>query len=148
MGALPLASTPLRKILGTSQPLAHLQDHAARLLRLQKTVARTLPAAMRDAVRVANLQDGTLFLHVPSPSLATRLKLSQESLRSALLVAGENIHDIKVKVRVDPGTKAPPPPPARKIGEQGRQALQALRQSMKADDPLALALKKMEDDSA
>lgn len=148
MGTFPLASTPLNKILGASQALSHLKDHAARLLRLQKTVAKALPAAMRDAVRVANLQEGTLFLHVPSPALATRLKLSQESLRAALLNAGENIHDFKIKVRVDPGTRPPPPPLRRHIGEQGRQALQALRESMKADDPLARALKKMEDDSA
>lgn len=148
MGALTLASTPLRRILGSSEPLAHLQDHAARLLRLQKVVSKTLPGAMREVVRVANLQEGTLFLHVPSPALATRLKLGQESLRTALLAVGENIREIKIKVRVDPGTRPPPPPPRRHIGAQGRQALQALRESMKADDPLARALKKMEDDSA
>ena len=143
-----MASTPLKKILGSAQALAHLHDHAGRLLRLQKTVAKALPPAMREVVRVANLQDGVLSLHVPSPALATRLKLSQESLRAALLGAGENIHDFKIKVRVDSGDRPPAPPAQRHIGEQGRRALQNLREHIKADDPLARALKKMEDDSA
>lgn len=148
MGTVLVASTPIRKILGNTQPLAHLHDHVARLIRLQKLVARHLPPVMREVVRVANFQAGTLFLHVPSPALATRLKLSQESLRTALLNAGENIMEFKIKVRVDRGERPKAPPPRRHISGEGRHALQDLRERLRADDPLARALKKLEDDSA
>ncbi|WP_018605636.1 DciA family protein [Uliginosibacterium gangwonense] len=141
-----MASTPLKKILGASEPLARLQDHAARLLRLQRIVSRAVPQVMRNLVQVANVQDGVLYLHVPSPALATRLKLSQETLRGALMNDGMPIVEIKIKVRVE--RHAPPPtPPRRSITPTGRDALRQLRESMSPDDPLAQALKHMEDKS-
>lgn len=148
MGTFSVSSSPLGRILRTAEPLARLQDHAARLLRLQRVVSKSLPAAMREVVSVANLQDGVLFLHVPSPALATRLKLGQESLRAELFAAGESVAEIKIKVRVDRHDREQRFAPHRQISEQGREALEALRKSLKADDPLARALKKMEDDSA
>lgn len=141
-----MASTPLKKILGASEPLARLQDHAARLLRLQRIVSRAVPPVMRNMVQVANVQDGVLYLHVPSPALATRLKLSQESLRGALMNDGQAIAEIKIKVRVDRHTPVPPPP-RRSITPTGRDALRQLRESMSPDDPLARAIKHMEDKS-
>lgn len=148
MRPISVSSSPLSRILRASEPLSRLQDHAARLLRLQKALDKALPPVMKNAVRVANFQDGVLFLHVPSPALATRLKLGQEGLRAALLASGENVFEFKIKVRVDRHDREQRFAPHRHISEQGREALEALRKSLKADDPLARALKKMEDDSA
>lgn len=142
-----MASTPLKKILGNAEPLARLREHAARLLRFQQIVSRAVPTVMRNLVQVANFEDGILYLHVPSPALATRLKLSQETLRGALMNDGYAVAQIKIKVRVDRHDAPPPPPPKRSISANGREALRNLRESFKPDDPLALALKRMEDKS-
>lgn len=140
-----MASTPLGKLLGSSGALARLKDHAGRLMRLQKTVEASLPASMRGAVHVANVADERLVLHVTSPALAARLKMSLENLKHDLLAGGEVISEVQVKVRTSgpPTARTTGPVPERHIGNDGREALRRLSDELKADDPLALALKRM-----
>lgn len=140
-------TTPLVSFLSQSDALARLQEHAGRLVRLQRKLDAALPAAVSGAARVANFQDGELILHVVSPAMATRLRLSMESLKRALLTAGEAVSTIKVKVRASPfrGNYQAEEVAPRPIGRNGREALQALADGLREDDPLARALRRMVD---
>ncbi|GAB4059651.1 DciA family protein [Uliginosibacterium sediminicola] len=138
-----MAATPIHNLLGSTEALARLHDHAARLVRLQNAVERYLPDNMRGAVSVANCQDGILSLHVSTPALATRLKMSLESLRAQLMQNHEAILGIRVKVRVVHSSTREIPPTQRQIGAQGKAALAALGDALDAGSPLAQALRKL-----
>jgi hypothetical protein len=145
-----MATSPLNRFIGKSDVLARLQDHAGRLVRLQRKLDLALPAAARGGAQVANLQDGELIIHVTSPVMATRLKLGMESLKGSLQAAGESITSIKIKVRANPfqGNGREEDVEVRHIGREGKAALQHLAEDLKPDDPLAKALKRMLDRSA
>lgn len=150
MGPFSMATSPLNRFIGRSDVLARLQDHAARLQRLQRKLDAALPAVSRGAAQVANLQDGELILHVASPVMATRLKLGLETLKASLQAAGEPIQNIKIKVRTSPfeGNGREEEVQVRPIGAGGRAALQGLADDLQPDDPLARALKRMVERSA
>jgi hypothetical protein len=145
-----MATSPINKLFRQSEALSRLQDHANRLIRLQKKLDASLPAASRGAAQVANLQDGELTLHATSPVMATRIKLSLQTLKANLQAAGEPVQTITVKVRVNPflGKAEADEVKVRPIGEGGRDALLHLAQELEADDPLAKALKRIVDRSS
>lgn len=140
-----MAATPLGRLFGKDDALARLREHAARLMRLQKTLDSLIPRAMHGAVAVANVQDGSLSLHAANPALASRLNMTRESLLRDFQALGEPLNAIKVKVR--PVQNAGPDilhaREERRIGALGRQSLEALRQRTPADSPLARALDNM-----
>lgn len=139
-----MAATPLDKILGKSDALTRLHDHALRLQRLQRVVDRSMPPNLRGLVAVANINEGTLTLHVPTPALATRIKMSGETIKHDLLGQGELVEVIQTRVRAThTGSGTHQEKPARRIGSSGREALDDLRRKLKVDDPLAQALQKM-----
>src|SRR5262245_4214600 len=94
-----MCAAPLQRFLGGNDALTRLRDHAARLVRMQATLEKQLPAGMLGAVSVANFEDGILVLHVQTAALASRLKMSSESLRTALMAANEPVMGIRIKVR-------------------------------------------------
>ncbi|MEC5397747.1 DciA family protein [Uliginosibacterium sp. H1] len=138
-------ASPIGRVLGGSDALTRLRDHAARLVRMQRTIDQVLPRANRGRVAVANLQDGELALHVSSAALAARLKLSVPTLLMNLQNAGEPVTGIRIRVRAR-GEMAEPPADAvspRSIGQGGKQSLKALQSSLKEDSALARALGEM-----
>lgn len=145
-----MKTSPLNRIFGRSDVLARLQEHANHLIRLQRKLDAALPRGSQGAAQVANFQNGELILHVASPAMSTRLRLSQESLKTALQIAGEPVTSIKVKVRANPfrGNHSAQETPVRPIGKGGRDALQSLADGLGQDDPLARALRRMVDRSA
>jgi hypothetical protein len=138
-------ATLLGEVFGASDALSRLQEHAQRLVRAQRLVDQHVPRAMRGAVAVANLREGVLVLHVPTPALATRLKMSVESLRNALRETGMPIEDLQVKVR--PVQMAPASglyaAGNRSIGAQGRQAFGELSAHIGTETPLGQALGRL-----
>ncbi|PAS97691.1 MAG: hypothetical protein CGU28_03870 [Candidatus Dactylopiibacterium carminicum] len=145
-----MVARALDSFFSRSDALSRLQDHAERLQRLQRLVEAGLPLATRGAVRVANFQEGELTLHVTSPALATRLKMSLNGLQTNLVAAGEPVGLIKVKVRTTPfvGLELPEDVEARPIGAGGKAALLALSEQLRSEDPLAAALRRMVKHSA
>ena len=137
----------LGKFIHRDNALARLYDHAARLTRLQRVVDKLVPSTMRNAVAVANLEDGELTLHVPTSALATRLKMSRDTLLADLQANGQALTSLRIRVRPiqGPGPDISQASAPRQIGSQGRQALEALKSSTRADSPLGEALKKMLD---
>jgi hypothetical protein len=144
-----MATSPIKKLFSQSDVLSRLQDHANHLLRLQQILDAALPAVSRGSVHVANLQDGELIVHAESPSMATRVRLCQDSIRNAFQTHGEAIFSIKVKVRTSPfhGNMVAEETLERKIGQPGKDALQDLGDRLSPDDPLARALRRMIDRS-
>lgn len=140
-----MTTSPLNNFLNRSEALARLHEHASYLARLQRKLETSLQPAMRKGVHVANLADGELTLHVDTPTLATRLKLSQKSLLADLQVAGEPVRTLRVKVRAQPylGNDRYDVAEPRAIGEGGKEALGALQATLRPDDPLARALQRI-----
>jgi len=140
-----MSTSPLSTFMGQSDALARLREHAAYLARLQRKVEACLPANSRPAVHVANLRDGELVLHVESPALAARLKLSQNGLISDLQIAGEPVNALRIKVRTQPfqGNDHYDASEVRSIGTGGKDALRALQANLDPADPLAGALQRM-----
>lgn len=138
-----MPATPLNKLFAGNETLARLQDHARRLQRLQGVVDRCLPPNFRGLVAVANFSDGVLTLHVPSPALATRIKMSSETICNDLFALGECVESVHTKVRAPRAQPRQAAAPKRQIGAEGKAALDELRASLKADDPLAAALARM-----
>lgn len=138
-----MAATPLDRLFSRNEVLAHLQDHARRLHRLQGVVDRCLPPNLRGLVSVANFAEAELTLHVPSPALATRIKMSVDTIRGDLLAMGEVVERIQTKVRAPNVKPKAAPTPRRAIGSEGKAALAGLRDSLPSDDPLATALGRM-----
>ncbi|MGC3964740.1 MAG: DciA family protein [Rhodocyclaceae bacterium] len=139
------STTPLGDLLGSSEALSRLQEHAGLLVRIQRIVDQQIPRAMRGAVAVANCREGTLALHVPTPSLASRLNMGMDSLRAALRDAGLAVEEIKVRVR--PVQMAPDTHlyarEGRRIGNQGRAAFGELSGRLDADSPLGQAVARL-----
>ncbi|MDB5801894.1 MAG: hypothetical protein JWL63_2833 [Rhodocyclales bacterium] len=144
-----MCATPLKRFLGASDALSRLQDHAARLVRMQRRLELSLPPNMLGAVSVANFEMGTLTLHASTPALASRLKMSLESLRSDLLSQNEPVQEIRVKVRAVHNSErhALYASEERRIGESGKHALKELEEKLGADTPLGQALKRMREQS-
>jgi hypothetical protein len=117
---------------------------------MQRIVDSALPGHMRDQARVANFIDQCLTLHVQSPAMATRLRLSLDSLRNTLQAAGQAVAEIKVKVRSIPfaGNGYAELSISRRISGVGRESLLQLSDGLKQDDPLAQALRRMVERSA
>jgi hypothetical protein len=142
-------ATPLKRFLGASDALSRLQDHAARLVRMQRMLESTLPRNMLSAISVANFEAGILTLHAATPALASRLKMSLETLRNDLLALNEPVQEIRVKVRAVHSSErhALYASEERHIGESGKQALKALEDKLGTDTPLGQALKRMREQS-
>lgn len=144
-----MCAAPLKRFLGASDALSRLQDHAARLVRMQRQLEASLPRNMIGAVSVANFDLGTLTLHASTPAVAARLKMSLETLRNDLLALNEPVQEIRVKVRAVHNSErhALYATQERRIGESGKSALKELEEKLGADSPLGKALKQMREQS-
>jgi hypothetical protein len=123
-------------------PLARLQDHAQRLLRLQRQLVLLLPGYLQDSVTVANFQQGILVLHVPGAAVAARMKMILPRLKEGFFAQGTAIEDIRVKIR-PPQTEYHRPPPARAVSEDVLAGIETLRASLPGNSPLAEPLARL-----
>lgn len=134
---------PLQGFLGSGDTLSRLHDHAARLRRLQAALETALPPTLANACTVGNLKGDTLVLFARSGAIAARVKQLLPSLLQNFADAGTLLRKIEVKVTVHNVPEAPRAPVARAIGNAGRKSLEALRDSLPADAPLAAALEQL-----
>lgn len=123
--------------------LAHMQAHAARLLRLQGQLRRLLPDYLGEACQVANLKDECLVVHVTSAALTVKLRQAVPSLLMEFARMGVALKDIKVKVTMPEYRPAPQAPEARSVSAETQAQLQALASQLPPDAPLARALQKL-----
>ncbi len=88
---------PLSRFLG-GDALARLQDHAARLNRLQAVLDGMLPPQLQGQCRVANLKEGSLVVAARGGAAAVRVRQILPSLLERLQHGGHPVQSIKVKV--------------------------------------------------
>lgn len=133
----------LNRFLGSGDALARLQDHAARLRRLQVVLERGLPPLLAGLCRVANLKDGTLVISATGGAAAARLKQMIPSLVEHFAQSGHLLQSIKVKVAPPEVAEWRRPPPDRHISPDAKASLNAFAATLPADSPLRAALERL-----
>lgn len=78
--------------------IAELARRASRLDALDRALRQTLPTALRDQTRFADLRNDRLVFLVSSPAWASRLRLMQTQLLATALALGTRASSITVKV--------------------------------------------------
>ncbi|MCB1906237.1 MAG: DUF721 domain-containing protein [Rhodocyclaceae bacterium] len=136
-------AAPLDRYLEHSDTLAALHVHAARLARIDALFRRSLPPHLAGACAVANLRAGSLVVHAESGAAAAKLRQAVPSLLEGLAIAGVVVERITVKVR-PPRRSAPRPPVTRRsVPPSAHRAIDTLADSLPADSPLCVALRRL-----
>ena len=136
-------STPLHRYLGCDTPLARLQDHVARLGRLQRVLMSALPAQCANACHVANIKEETLTISARGSAVAVRLKQMIPSLLDHFARAGHPLQRIQVKVGLPESSPARRSPPARVLSDAARVEIDAFASTLPADAPLRATLETL-----
>ncbi|MDR1461629.1 MAG: DUF721 domain-containing protein [Azoarcus sp.] len=136
-------STLLHRYLGRDTPLARLQNHAARLERLQHVLATGLPAHCLYACRVANLKDETLIVNVRGSAIAVRLKQTIPSLMAHFARAGYPLQNIKIKIELPDAPPARHPLPKRSISGTARAQIETFAATLPEGAPLRATLENL-----
>jgi hypothetical protein len=138
-------STLLHRYLGRDTPLARLQDHAARLARLQNVLAPVLPPQCASACRVANLKEDVLTISASGSAVAVRLKQMVPSLLDHFAHAGYPLQSIQIKVQLpesspeQQGSRAG----TRTLSNVARAQIETFAATLSADAPLRASLETL-----
>lgn len=133
----------IQRFLGSGDLLSRLQDHAARLRRLQTVLERALGPHLATSCRVANLKDDILVVAAQGGAVAVRLKQMLPTLEAHFLQAGYPLKGIKVKVATPQQAEWRRPPPERHISSAARDNITQFAASLPADSPLREALERL-----
>jgi hypothetical protein len=128
---------PLAAFVGGSAPLARLQDRAALLSQIQRSLDLLLPDYMAGAVQVANCENHVLALHVSGAAVAARLKMLQPRLREGLWAQGHPIEEIRVRIRPPKTALRHHEIETRTLSGSTLDQLEKLRESLPERSPLA-----------
>jgi len=133
----------LHRFLGRGEALARLQDHAARLRRLQTTLEAALPPQLAEQCQIANLKEGTLVVSTRNGATAVRLKQMLPSLLEHFVRAGQTISTIKVKVGTPEQITWRAPTSERHISADAKAGLANFAASLPPDSPLRESLERL-----
>ena len=136
-------STQLHRYLGRDTSLARLQDHAARLGRLQHVLTPALPPQCANACHVANLKEEVLTISTRGSAVAVRLKQMVPSLLDHFARAGYPLQRIQVKVGLLEPSPVQRPPPARVISDAARAQIETFAATLPVDAPLRASLETL-----
>lgn len=136
-------STLLHRYLGRDTPLARLQDHAARLERLQRILETALPAPSARACRVVNIKDDVLTISARGSAIAVRLKQMIPSLLAHFARGGQVLERIDIKVGLPETPPVQAPLPERGISDAARAQIEGFAASLPEDAPLRSALETL-----
>ncbi|HMV16271.1 MAG TPA: DUF721 domain-containing protein [Zoogloea sp.] len=128
--------------LDRGDTLARLHAHAARLLRLQRTLSDVLPDYLAASCQVANLKDEVLVIHTRGAAVAVKLRQAIPGLLADFARAGVALRDIKVKVAAPESPRPAAAPVHRSVSDGTRAGLDELAGRLPADSPLAQALRR------
>ncbi|MBI5937991.1 MAG: DUF721 domain-containing protein [Betaproteobacteria bacterium] len=110
----------LRSLLKENSSLAALLPEAERLRELNRRLERALGPRLAQACRVAGLQGDAAVVYCSSGAVAARLRAQSATVLRALVLPGQTLTELKIKVRADWAA----PLRAEKPG-MGREALAA-----------------------
>lgn len=133
---------PLSRFLG-GDALARLQDHAARLNRLQAVLDGMLPPQLQGQCRVANLKEGSLVVAARGGAAAVRVRQILPSLLERLQHGGHPVQSIKVKVGTPEQMAPERSPPQRQISESAKADLHDFADTLPADSPLRASIERL-----
>lgn len=132
----------LSRFLG-GDALARLQDHAARLNRLQAVLDGMLPPQLQGQCRVANLKEGSLVVAARGGAAAVRVRQILPSLLERLQHGGHPVQSIKVKVGTPEQVEYRRPPIERHISNSAKSGLAAFADTLPVDSPLRASLERL-----
>lgn len=133
----------LHRYLASGDALARLQDHAARLRRLQGALEGALAPQLSSQCQVANLKDGTLVIAARGGAVAVRLKQMTPSLIEHFARAGHPLQGIRIKVATPEQTQWRRPPTERHISPDAKATLAEFAATLPADSPLRGSLERL-----
>ncbi|MDR2208422.1 MAG: DUF721 domain-containing protein [Azoarcus sp.] len=136
-------STLLHRYFGRDTPLIRLQDHAARLARLQHVLAPALPAQCANACHVANLKEDVLTISAFGSAVAVRLRQMIPSLLDHFARAGYSLQSIRIKVGLPESSPVRTKPKTRSLSNTARAQIETFATTLPADAPLRAALETL-----
>ena len=136
-------STLLHRYLGRDTPLARLQEHAARLGRLQRVLVSALPAQCANACNIGNLKEDVLVINARRSAVAVRIKQMIPSLLDHFAHAGYPLERIQIKVGLPESSPARRSPLARVLSGAARAQIGHFASTLPADAPLRVSLETL-----
>lgn len=133
----------LQRYLGSGDTLSRLQDHAARLRRLQGILEGGLPPQFANACSVANLKDEVLVIAARGGAIAVRLKQMTPSLLDHFVHAGYPLKTIKIKVSTPEQMVEQRAPTVRSMSTSARNSLTDFAATLPDNAPLREALERL-----
>lgn len=133
----------LQRYLGSGDALARLQDHAARLRRLQGILESGLPPQLAATCSVANLKGDELVIAARGGAIAVRLKQMIPSLLDHFVRAGYPLTTIRIKVSTPEQTPERRAPTSRAISAAASNQLRDFADTLPADSPLRESLERL-----
>lgn len=98
--------------------------------RLDQRLRETLPAPLREKVRLADLKHGRLVFLAPSPAWAARLRTMQAQLLAAVHAMGVKADSVVVKVVPERVVPQPEPPRRTPLSSTTASHLRAAARSL------------------
>jgi hypothetical protein len=121
--------------------LGPLIQHAQMLGRLDQVLRQTLPPAMANQCRMANVDKDKLVFLVSAPVWKSKLRLMADVLLDAAAAAGHPARALVVKVVPDLVAPSPGAPVGKPLSQAVRDSLRATAQSVNDPDLRAQLLK-------
>lgn len=121
---------PLGAFFQSNDALAHLQEHASRLIRLQRAYEEFAPAHLARSSWIANPKAGVIVIHAVNGAVATKLNQLTPRFIDEFLKRGVDLTGIEVRLQVTPLPTAPAQCVPRALSAGARQALARLEDSL------------------
>lgn len=136
-----MTARSLQEHIDSGDGLAHIANHARRLLQFQALLEAALPVALRAHVRVANFRLGKLLVHAANSAVAAKIRHLVPSLASDLSNKGTKVTQIEVRVQAKPARQLAPKGSRPVLpGNNQKQALTSLARNLPEGSPLKQAL--------
>jgi len=140
-----MQSKPLGAFFQSNDALAHLQEHASRLLRLQRAYEDFAPAHLARSSWIANLKAGVVVIHAVNGAVAAKLSQLTPRFIDEFLKRGVDLTGIEVRLQVAAFRPAPAVTQPRPVTAGARRALARLESTLPADSPLRWILEGFRD---
>ena len=140
-GATGTGSPPQALQAAAETGLGPLIQRARMLGRLDQVLRQTLPPAMANHCRMANVDKDKLVFLVSAPVWKSKLRLMADVLLDAAAAAGHPARALVVKVVPDLAAPSPGAPAGKPLSQAVRDSLRATAQSVNDPDLRAQLLK-------
>jgi len=131
-----MQSNRLDAFIQSNDTLAHLQQHASRLLKLQRIYEEIAPAHLAQSSWIANLKAGVLVIHAFNGAVAAKLNQLTPRFVDDFLKRGVDLTGIEVRLQVAGFRPVVAPRTLRPVPKSAKQALANLGTNLPEGSPL------------